>query len=84
MRREIFSDEHEHFRAEVRRFAQAEIVPHLDDWNQNGQCDRDIWRKMGSAGFLGANAPEEYGGGGVDIDSTHVIHPGHVQSSIHV
>ena len=67
MRREIFSDEHEHFRAEVRRFAQAEIVPHLDDWNQNGQCDRDIWRKMGSAGFLGANAPEEYGGGGVDF-----------------
>ncbi|MDE0884481.1 MAG: acyl-CoA dehydrogenase family protein [Myxococcota bacterium] len=67
MRREIFSDEHDHFRAEVRRFVGAEIVPYLDEWNANGQCDRDIWRKMGAAGFLGANAPEVYGGGGVDF-----------------
>jgi len=67
MRREIFSDEHDHFRAEVRRFVDAEIVPHLDAWNAGGECDRDIWRKMGAAGFLGANAPEAYGGGGVDF-----------------
>ena len=64
MRREIFSDEHDHFRSEFRRFAEAEIVPHLEDWNQRGFSSKDAWRKMGASGYLGANAPEEYGGAG--------------------
>ena len=67
MRREIFSDEHEHFRDEFRRFADAEIVPHISEWNENGICDPSAWRKMGEAGYLGANAPEEYGGAGADF-----------------
>ena len=67
MRRDIFSDEHEHFRAEFRRFAESEIVPHLAAWNEAGVSDKAAWRKMGEAGFLGTNAPEEYGGGGVDF-----------------
>jgi len=67
MRREIFTDEHEHFRSEFRRFAEAEIVPHLDAWNARGVSDKAAWRKMGEAGFLGANAPEEYGGAGADF-----------------
>ena len=67
MRREIFSDEHEHFRDEFRRFADAEIVPHIDEWNEKGVCDASAWRKMGQAGYLGANAPEEYGGAGADF-----------------
>jgi acyl-CoA dehydrogenase len=29
--------------------------------------DRESWRKMGAAGFLGANAPVEYGGAGADF-----------------
>jgi acyl-CoA dehydrogenase len=67
MRREIFSEEHEMFREQVRRFVEAEIEPKVADWNRNGISDRDSWRKMGAAGFLGPNAPEEYGGGGVDF-----------------
>lgn len=67
MRREIFTDEHEHFRTEFRRFAKAEIVPHLEQWNQSGRTDRETWSKMGQAGYLGANAPEEYGGAGAGL-----------------
>ncbi|MBW2231635.1 MAG: acyl-CoA dehydrogenase family protein [Deltaproteobacteria bacterium] len=67
MRREIFSDEHDHFRAEFRRFAAAEISPHVEEWNERGISDAAAWRKMGEAGFLGANAPEEYGGAGADF-----------------
>jgi acyl-CoA dehydrogenase len=67
MRRDIFSDEHEHFRAEFRRFAEAEILPKIEEWNTAGISDRDTWQKMGEAGFLGANQPEEYGGSGVDF-----------------
>ena len=67
MRREIFSAEHDMFREQVRRFVDTEIEPKVAEWNRNGISDRESWRKMGAAGFLGANAPEEYGGGGVDF-----------------
>jgi acyl-CoA dehydrogenase len=67
MRRTIFSDEHDHFRSEFRRFAEAEIVPHLESWNEAGISDRAVWKKMGESGFLGANQPEEYGGAGGDF-----------------
>jgi acyl-CoA dehydrogenase len=67
MRREIFTEEHEMFRSQVRRFAEHELVPKIPQWNRDGMSDRESWRKMGTAGFLGPNAPEEYGGGGVDF-----------------
>ena len=59
MRRDIFSEEHEMFRAQVRRFVENELVPKIESWNRNGMSDRESWRKMGEAGFLGANAPAE-------------------------
>ena len=55
------------FRAQVRRFVDTEIEPKVPEWNRAGMSDRASWRKMGEAGFLGANAPAEYGGGGVDF-----------------
>src|ERR1700674_3557728 len=67
MRRDIFTEEHEMFRAQVRRFVDTEIEPKVLEWNRSGMSDRASWRKMGAAGFLGANAPAEYGGGGVDF-----------------
>jgi acyl-CoA dehydrogenase len=67
MRRTIFSDEHDLFRSEFRRFAEAEIVPRLEEWNEAGISDRAVWKRMGEAGFLGANQPEEYGGAGADF-----------------
>ncbi|HKF30716.1 MAG TPA: acyl-CoA dehydrogenase family protein [Candidatus Binataceae bacterium] len=67
MRREIFSAEHDMFREQVGRFVDSEIEPKVAEWNRNGISDRQSWRKMGAAGFLGPNAPEEYGGGGVDF-----------------
>ena len=67
MKRTIFSDEHELFRSEFRRFAEAELLPHVESWNEAGVSDRSAWRKMGEAGFLGANQPEAYGGAGGDF-----------------
>ena len=67
MRREIFSQEHELFRDQFRRFADREIVPRVEGWNARGMSDRDSWCKMGESGFLGAHAPAEYGGGGADF-----------------
>jgi acyl-CoA dehydrogenase len=62
MRREIFSDEHEIFRQQFRRFVESEIAPRIEGWNQAGRSDREIWKLCGDEGYLGANQPEEYGG----------------------
>jgi acyl-CoA dehydrogenase len=67
MRRDIFTEEHEMFRSQVRRFAETELVPKIESWNRAGMSDRESWLKMGAAGFLGANAPAEYGGAGADF-----------------
>jgi acyl-CoA dehydrogenase len=67
MRRDIFSPEHQMFRDQVAKFVDAEITPEVEHWNRAGMSDRESWRKMGAAGFLGANAPAEYGGAGADF-----------------
>ena len=67
MKRDIFSEEHELFREQFRRFAEKEIEPKIAGWNTQGMSDRDTWKRCGASGFLGANQPEEYGGSGGDF-----------------
>jgi alkylation response protein AidB-like acyl-CoA dehydrogenase len=73
MKRDIFEDEHDLFREQVRRFAETEIEPRIAGWNRDGRTDRETWRRCGEAGFLGANAPEEYGGAGGDFRYDAII-----------
>src|SRR6202047_4683404 len=49
---------------QARRFMDAEFVPHLDRWNEQGMYEREVWTKAGAAGLLCASMPEEYGGAG--------------------
>jgi acyl-CoA dehydrogenase len=67
MRRDIFTEEHELFREQFRRFARKEIEPRVADWNARGMSDRETWRRAGAEGFLGAAVPAEYGGAGGDF-----------------
>jgi len=67
MRRDVFSEEHELFRSQFRRFAEKEIAPKIPEWNAKGMSDRATWKRLGEEGFLGANQPEEYGGAGGDF-----------------
>jgi len=62
MRRDVFGEEHEVFRQQFRRFAAEEIEPKIEAWNKAGMPDRKTWRRLGEAGFLGADMPEAYGG----------------------
>jgi acyl-CoA dehydrogenase len=67
MRRDVFSEEHEMFRAQLKRFAAREVEPKIAQWNRDGITDRATWRRMGEEGFLGPCMPETYGGGGGDF-----------------
>ncbi len=62
MTREIYDEDHEAFRASVKEFLDREVVPHLDEYEQNHGLTRDFWTAAGKQGFLGLEIPEEYGG----------------------
>jgi hypothetical protein len=49
MERDIFSDEHDLFREQFRRFAEAELAPKVEKWNANGISDRESWRPRSTA-----------------------------------
>ncbi|MDT5222156.1 MAG: acyl-CoA dehydrogenase, partial [Mycobacterium sp.] len=58
--------EREQLRKTVRSFAEREVLPHIDEWERSGDLPRDLHRRAGEAGLLGANFPESVGGGGGD------------------
>jgi acyl-CoA dehydrogenase len=64
MRREIFTSEHDAFRAMVRSFIAREITPYHEQWERDGVVSRDVWLAAGRAGLLGIDIDEKYGGGG--------------------
>jgi len=64
-RRAIFEPEHEDFRASVRAFLAKEAVPRREEWDAAGMPSRDFWRAAAGNGFVGYEAPEEYGGLGL-------------------
>ena len=66
MRRTIFTEEHDLFRQSVRTFIEREVAPNFERWDHDGIVDRSLFTAAGSAGFLGIDAPEQFGGGGVE------------------
>ncbi|MGR3583244.1 MAG: acyl-CoA dehydrogenase family protein, partial [Pseudooceanicola nanhaiensis] len=72
-KRTIYSEEHEMFRDQVRRFVEAEITPHHAAWEKEGRVSREAWLKAGENGLLCAAMPEEYGGAGADFLFSMVV-----------
>ncbi len=55
------------------KFFDQEFVPERERWLDQGEVDRDAWRRAGAAGLLCAEMPAEYGGGGGDYRHDTVI-----------
>lgn len=73
MRRDVFTEEHELWRAKVRRFCEREIAPRVGEWNAAGMSDRGTWRRAGEEGLLGVCVPAEYGGAGADFLYAQIV-----------
>jgi acyl-CoA dehydrogenase len=58
----VLTEEHEAWRATVRRFVEREILPNAAKWDEAGEFPRELYRKAAAAGVLGVGFPEEYGG----------------------
>jgi acyl-CoA dehydrogenase len=65
--------ERDQLRKTVRSFTEREILPHVDEWERAGALPRDLHRRAGDAGLLGAGFPEQVGGGGGDGADAVVI-----------
>jgi alkylation response protein AidB-like acyl-CoA dehydrogenase len=66
MKRTLYTEEHEMFRASIRKFIEREVVPYHKQWEEDGIVPRELWRKAGEQGYLCMDVPEEFGGLGED------------------
>jgi hypothetical protein len=60
------SDEQKLIQETAREFAEKEIMPRVKENDRAGRFDRELARKLGEVGYLGAPVAEEYGGRGLD------------------
>jgi alkylation response protein AidB-like acyl-CoA dehydrogenase len=69
MRRTLFEDVHEDFRASFRKFLEREVIGdegRYGEWERAGIVPREVFARAGHGGFLGMAVPERYGGAGAD------------------
>lgn len=59
------STEQEQLRQTVREFAEAEIKPHVMEWDEAQAFPLEAVKKLGKMGILGTIFPEELGGAGM-------------------
>lgn len=62
----IYHEEHELFRRSVADFVAREIAPYHAQWEHDHMVSREVWKKLGVAGFLCMDAEPEFGGLGIN------------------
>jgi len=60
-----FTDEQQQLRRTVREFAEAEIAPHVMEWDEASRFPSEIIPKLAELGLMGVIFPENYGGAGL-------------------
>jgi alkylation response protein AidB-like acyl-CoA dehydrogenase len=65
--RPLFRAEHEELRATARAFVEREIVPNVEEWERAEDFPRELFRRVGDAGFLGLKFDGSVGGSGPDL-----------------
>jgi alkylation response protein AidB-like acyl-CoA dehydrogenase len=69
-----YTAEQTQLRKSIRSFAEAEIAPHVLEWDENQIFPLEVIKKAGEMGILGAIFPEEFGGAGLGyIDYSIII-----------
>jgi glutaryl-CoA dehydrogenase (non-decarboxylating) len=67
------TDENRLVQQAARAFAEAEVLPHIHRWDEDGGFPRELFGKMADQGFLGAPVPEAWGGAGMDYVSFAIL-----------
>lgn len=67
------NDSHDAWRRSVRAFVDREIMPHVNDWDEDGGFPRTLHEKAAEAGLIGLGFPEAYGGVSDGVDVFHTL-----------
>src|ERR1700716_3632824 len=59
------TEEQQQMKMSVREFAEAEIAPHVMEWDEAQHFPVELQPKLAELGLLGILFPEEYGGAGL-------------------
>ena len=62
-----FTEEHQLFRKTLRDFLDKEVMPNIDQWEEDGFLPREIFKAFGKMGFYGLTQEEKYGGSNLDF-----------------
>lgn len=68
-----YTPEQIQLRKAVREFAEAEIAPHVMEWDEDQTFPLDVIRKLGKLGYMGSIFPEELGGAGLGYIEYSII-----------
>ena len=68
-----FSQEHRMLRDQICRFIAEKVIPHGEQWEEDGLTPRAVLREMGDLGFFGIRYPEVHGGSGLNTLATVVL-----------
>ena len=68
-----FSQEHGMLRDQICRFIAEKVIPHGEQWEEDGLTPRAVLREMGDLGFFGIRYPEAHGGSGLNTLATVVL-----------
>lgn len=60
-------------RQTISRFVEQEVVPHGEQWEEDGMIPRETLKQMGGLGLFGMRYAEEYGGSGLDTLSSLIL-----------
>jgi alkylation response protein AidB-like acyl-CoA dehydrogenase len=69
VKRSLYGDDHEDFRASFRTFLEREVVGEegrYGEWERTGLMPREVFARAGAAGFLAMAVEERHGGAGVE------------------
>jgi len=62
----ILDETHEQIRDAAEAFARERVAPVAEDWEEAGRVPTEIYRELGTLGFMGLMVPEAYGGAATD------------------
>src|ERR1700679_2160737 len=68
-----YTQEQNQLRKTIREFTEAEIRPHVMEWDESQHFPLEVFRALGKMGVLGAVFPEDLGGSGYNYVDYSII-----------
>lgn len=68
------TQKHRLLREKVKKFVKNEVEPQALEYDIKEKFNINLFRKTGELGLLGLTVPQEYGGAGMDITASIIVH----------